>query len=144
MQNNEETCWLFNGKPFTSEDIGKHFGFVYIIRNKQTGRKYIGRKYFWSIRKVKGKTRRQRFESDWKEYYGSSEDLNRDVEILGKQAFIRQIMSLHLTRGGTNYEEVKQQYIHEVLESDDYYNTSIGGKYQTVKSKDMIKASILI
>ena len=80
-----ENAWTFNGKEFDSEDIGDAYGFVYLITTPE-GQKYIGRKYFWSIRKVKGKTRRQRSESDWKKYYGSSDLLKAKIkEDLSKQ-----------------------------------------------------------
>ena len=47
-----ENPWIYDGKEFTSDHIGSHFGFVYRITNKETGRKYIGRKYFWSKRSL--------------------------------------------------------------------------------------------
>ena len=66
-----ENPWTFDGEPFASEDVGKFAGFVYLITNQITGEKYIGRKYFSSIRKKKkSDKRRTRSESDWKEYYG--------------------------------------------------------------------------
>ena len=67
-----ENPWLYEGKPFTSDDIGDFFGYVYLITNKTTGKKYIGRKYFVQNRKPKGGKRRVTKESDWKKYYGSS------------------------------------------------------------------------
>jgi len=124
-----ENPWRFDEEVFDSEDIDKFVGFVYCIVNLIDGRKYIGRKYFHSIRKVKGKTRRQKKESDWKDYYGSSKDLLRDVEEYGKINFKRVILSLHVTRGDCNYEEVKQQFLNNVLESNIYYNDNINGKW---------------
>ena len=122
--------WLFNGEPFESDHIGDSQGFVYLITNTTTNKKYIGRKYFYEIRKVKGKTRRQRRESNWKQYYGSSPSLSEDIEKFGKNVFKREIISLHKTRGDVNYEEVKQQFINDVLESDEWYNDNINGKWQ--------------
>ena len=78
-----ENPWTFDEEIFNDEDIGNYVGFVYIIVNLSDGRKYIGRKYFYNVRKVKGKTRRQKSESNWKEYYGSSENLLTDVEEQG-------------------------------------------------------------
>ena len=41
-----ENPWTFNNKPFTSEDIKSYVGFVYLITELDTDKKYIGRKYF--------------------------------------------------------------------------------------------------
>jgi hypothetical protein len=123
-----ENAWTFNGKEFDSEDIGNAYGFVYLITTPE-GKKYIGRKYFWSIRKVKGKSRRQRTESDWKKYYGSSDLLKAKIKESDKILFRREIISLHSTKGRVNYEEVKEQFINGVLESDDYINDNINGKW---------------
>lgn len=124
-----ENPWIFDEVIFDSEDISNYVGFVYCIVNLIDGRKYIGRKYFHSIRKVKGKSRRQRKESDWKDYYGSSKELLTDVEKHGIINFKRIMLSLHTTRGDVNYEEVKQQFLNNVLESDKYYNDNINGKW---------------
>lgn len=135
-----EFPWTFNGEPFESEDIGNYAGFVYIIENKLNGRKYIGRKYFHSLKKPylkkadreAGKTpRRKKSESNWKEYWGSSEELLTDIEKCGKMYFNRVIFSLHKTKGDVNYEEVKQQFLFNVLESDEWYNNNINGKWHT-------------
>jgi len=121
--------WRFNGETFGDENIGEFVGFVYCIVNRIDGRKYIGRKYFHSIRKVKGKSRRQRSDSDWKTYYGSSKELIEDVKKHGEENFGRFILSLHTTRGDCNYEEVKQQFLNNVLEEDGWYNETINGKW---------------
>ena len=123
-----ENAWTFDGKEFDSEDIGDAYGFVYLITTPE-GQKYIGRKYFWSIRKVKGKTRRQRSESDWKKYYGSSDLLKAKIKESDRNLFRREIISLHSTKGRVNYEEVKEQFINGVVESDDYINDNINGKW---------------
>lgn len=124
-----ENPWLFNNKPFTSNDIGNFAGFVYVIECLHDGKLYIGRKYFHSIRKVKGKSRRQRKESDWKTYYGSSDFLKELVKKHGKENFRRTIMSLHTTQGDCNYEEVRQQFLHNVLEDERFLNENINGKW---------------
>ncbi len=69
--------WLFDNKPFTSADIGKSYGFVYLITDKVTGKMYVGRKYFWSMRKKKGALKRKREESDWKVYLARPMKLRR-------------------------------------------------------------------
>ena len=86
-----ENPWTYQGSTFTSADIDNFFGFVYIITNLQTGKKYIGRKYFTQRRKPRGGKRRVTSESDWKKYYGSSDELKADVKRLGKSEFKREI-----------------------------------------------------
>tara|TARA_B100000029_G_scaffold282593_1_gene276489 strand:- start:522 stop:968 length:447 start_codon:yes stop_codon:yes gene_type:complete len=125
-----ENPWYFNDKPFETEDIEKFQGFVYLIINQLNDKKYIGRKYFYNVRKKKNKRNRVRTESNWKEYYGSSETLLADIEEHGKNNFKRYILSLHTTRGDTNYEEVKQQFLQNVLETDGWYNSNINAKWQ--------------
>ena len=130
-----ENAWTYEGTDFTSDDINDFFGFVYCITNLQTGKKYIGRKYFTSRRKPRGGKRRVASESDWKRYYGSSDELKADVKRLGKEKFKREIISLHETLGKVNYEETKQLFLHNVLTEalDDgtpaYYNSNILGRY---------------
>jgi len=130
-----ENPWLYKGTTFTSDDIGNFFGYVYRITNIQNGRQYIGRKYFYQKRKPKGGKRRITSESDWKRYYGSSDELKQDVKEYGKDNFRREIISLHETLGKVNYEETKQLFLHNVLMEalDDgtpmYYNSNILGRY---------------
>ena len=130
-----ENPWIYEGVPFTSDDIGDYYGFVYRITNTINGKSYIGRKYFVQKRKPKGGKRRVTSESDWKRYYGSSEDLKQDIRRGGKDSFRREILSLHKTLGKVNYEETKQLFIHNVLMEalDDgtpkYYNSNILGRY---------------
>jgi len=129
-----ENPWLFKGKPFLSEDIGEHYGFVYCITNVLSGRRYIGRKYFWSLRKPRGKSRRVKSESDWKRYYGSSDELNVERKEVGNYAFKREILSIHETKGLCNYEETRQLFINNVLSEElhgapAFYNSNILGRY---------------
>ena len=125
-----ENPWLYEGKPFTSDDIGDFFGYVYCITNIITGRKYIGRKYFVQKRKPKGGKRRVTSESDWKRYYGSSDELKQDVKEYGRDNFRREIISLHTTKGWVNYEETRQLFLNNVLSEDEnYYNSNILGRY---------------
>jgi hypothetical protein len=127
--------WIYNGNPFTSEDIGDHYGFVYLIENKLNGKRYIGRKYLWQFRTPKGKKRKVKSESNWKEYYGSCPELKEDIDKLGRENFSRTILSLHKTKGKTNFEETRQLFVNGVLtESLDngtpaYYNSNILNRY---------------
>ena len=130
-----ENAWTYKGTTFTSADINDFFGFVYRITNLQSGNQYIGRKYFYQKRKPRGGKRRVTSESDWKRYYGSSEELNSDRKLLGNSAFKREILSLHTRLGDVNFEETKQLFLHNVLtETLDgktplYYNSNILGRY---------------
>ena len=130
-----ENPWLYQGKVFDTEDIQENFGFVYLINCEETQRKYLGRKYFWSFRTPKGKKRKVKQESDWKNYYGSCPELKEDIKKYGKDKFQRTIVSLHKTLGKTNYEETRQLFLNNVLtEALDsgvptYYNSNILSRY---------------
>ena len=123
--------WYYEEKPFESDNIGDNYGFVYLIINKTNHKKYIGRKYFWQFRTPRGKKRKVKSESDWKNYYGSCPELKEDIDKLGRENFSRTILSLHKTKGKTNYEETRQLFINNVLtESLDngdplFYNSQV-------------------
>ena len=130
-----ENPWRYNGEIFESEQIGSYYGFVYHIRNTVNQKCYIGRKYFVSFTKDKGKTRRSKKESDWKKYYGSCPELKADVKKYGKESFERTILSVHRRMGEVNYEETKQLFLNNVLMerldngTPAYYNSNILGRY---------------
>jgi len=130
-----ENPWLYEGKPFTTDDIGDQFGFVYLITNLESGRKYIGRKNFQQHRKPRGSRRKRTSESNWKAYYGSSKELNEDRKLLGNTSFSREILGLYKTQGKVNYEETRQLFLNNVLTEslDDgtpaYYNSNVLGRY---------------
>lgn len=130
-----ENPWIYQGEVFDTPDIQDYFGFVYLIESKETQRKYLGRKYFWSFRTPKGKKRKVKQESDWQNYYGSCPELKEDIKKYGKNKFQRTILSLHKTLGKTNYEETRQLFLNNVLtESLDngvpaYYNSNILSRY---------------
>jgi hypothetical protein len=122
-----ENPWFYNGKIFESDDIGDYYGFVYRITNTSNGHDYIGRKFFHTIKKrppLKGKKnkRHTKVETDWKTYWGSSQQLLEDIDTLGKEKFTRQIIRLCNTRGETNYCEAYYQFIEGVLLKDNNYN----------------------
>ena len=124
-----ENPWLLDGVPFESDNIGDSHGFVYLITDLIFLKMYVGRKYFWSTRKVKGKKRRQTTESDWKTYYGSNEGLKRLVLDNDVARFRREILSIHKTRGDTNIAEVRELFARNVLERREYLNENISGKW---------------
>ena len=135
MEVDYENPWIYEGRPFTSDDIGDYYGFVYCITNTNTQRSYIGRKYFVQKRKPKGAKRRVTSESNWKQYYGSSEELKQDIRSHGRDNFRREILSLHGTIGKVNYEETRQLFLNDVLTekltdgTPAYYNSNILGRY---------------
>lgn len=122
-----ENPWQYKNDIFTSELIGDNVGFVYRITNLHDGRFYIGKKLFTRAgrKQVKGKKKKIRVESDWKTYYSSSEELNEDVNKLGKHMFRREILKLCESRGELNYFEAKYQFSMDALESDNFYNNLI-------------------
>ena len=111
-------------------------GFVYIITNKTNQRKYIGKKLAkfsrTSTKTVtlkngtkKKKKVKSKIDSDWLEYYGSSNELNKDVELLGRENFTREILFLCKSKAECSYLEAREQFVRRVLESDEYYNNNI-------------------
>lgn len=114
--------WLFNGEPYT--DPGDNIGFVYVIHNKITNKKYIGKKFFWSTKRKQVNKVRKRYkaESDWKTYWSSSEELKLDVTALGKENFTREIIHLCKSKGELSYIELYEQVNQRALLRDDFYN----------------------
>ena len=111
-------------------------GFVYEITNLTNNRKYIGKKlakfskttYKTVVQKngVKKKKKiKSKIDSDWMEYYGSSIELNKDVELLGRDNFTREILFYCKSKAECSYIEAREQFTRRVLESLDYYNGQI-------------------
>jgi hypothetical protein len=130
-----ENPWLYNDEVFESEDIKDYYGFCYLLTDLENGKQYIGRKYFYSIRKKKGIRKKVRSESDWKSYYSSSKKVKQMVLESGHNRFKREILSLYLKKGQVNYNETKLLFQHNVLEAKDdngeklYYNDNIMNRY---------------
>lgn len=119
--------WSHKGDEFTSEMIGDYVGFVYIITNLQNDKMYVGKKLFKSTRKLpplKGKTRKRTktVESDWKMYFGSSEEVKALLNDHGPDIFKREILHLCNGKGELSYMELLEQVDRRVLLDDRYYN----------------------
>ena len=111
-------------------------GFVYMITNTTNGRMYIGKKLakfsrtkYKTVTQKNGKKVKKRIrskvDSDWQEYYGSSDALTKDIEALGKDKFYREILYYCTSKAETSYIEAREQFSRKVLESNDYYNGHI-------------------
>ena len=105
-------------------------GFVYQITNTTNGRMYIGKKlakFKRSRRPLKGRKNKRRYkvDSDWQDYYGSSDELTIDIKKLGKEYFKREILFYCNSKAEMSYVEAREQFARKVLESNDYYNGHI-------------------
>ena len=127
--------WMYQGQVVNElpEDC---VGFVYNITNTISGRQYIGKKLAkfskttYKTVKLKNGTKkkkkiRSKIESDWQDYYGSNLELNKDVELNGKENFTREILHYCKSKAETSYIEAREQFDRKVLESQEYYNGQI-------------------
>lgn len=118
--------WLYNNEELNDLPVDCE-AFVYLITNKTNGMMYVGKKLAkFKVTKapLKGKTNKRRStkESDWREYWGSSDRLKSDIEKLGAENFTREILYFCPSRGIASYLEAREQFERKVLETDDYYN----------------------
>jgi len=140
--------WIHQGSPVHSlpEDC---VGFVYIITNLSNNKKYIGKKLakfakttYKMILQKNGKKVKKRIrksiDSDWQDYYGSCDELTKDIEIVGKQYFRREILHYCKSKSETSYMEAKEQFMRGVLETSNYYNGHIQVR---VHGKHILKVS---
>ncbi len=127
--------WFFQDTPVEElpEDC---IGFVYLITNKISNKKYIGKKLAKFSKttqrtvKLKNGTKkkkkiRSKVDSDWRDYYGSSPELQTDVQTLGSDNFTREILYYCKSKSECSYIEAREQFTRKVLESTDYYNGHI-------------------
>jgi len=126
--------WQYNEEDFTDVLKGME-GFVYLITNLTNNKKYIGKKHFWTRQKDRKTGRRKTKESDWQNYFGSCDELNQDVKTLGKEHFLREILYLCPHKKSMSYYETYEQFNRNVLMSEGYYNTNIGGTFYMSESE---------
>jgi len=124
--------WYYNDKQY-DETPEEFQGFVYIITELDTGKKYIGKKNFWKPKVLPKNSKRNRrvrtrVESDWRTYYGSNTSLQTLKESKGSENYRRDIIRLCETKGEMSYYEAKAQFDNDVLFSDEWYNEFIGCK----------------
>jgi hypothetical protein len=127
--------WLYQG-ALVEQLPEECVGFVYIITNTDSGKKYIGKKLakfskttYKTVKLKNGKKKKKKIrgkiESDWQEYWGSSPNLTADINTLGKDKFTREILHYCKSKSETSYIEAREQFERKVLESQDYYNGHI-------------------
>ena len=121
--------WIYEEKPINElpDDV---VGFVYQITNTTNDRMYIGKKlakFKRSRGPLKGRKNKRRYkvDSDWQDYYGSSDELTIDIKKLGKEYFKREILFYCYSKAELSYIEAREQFARKVLESDNYYNGHI-------------------
>jgi len=125
--------WLFEGTEITELPDDK-VGFVYLITNLDTGRRYIGKKLskFSRVKyKVitqkngikKRKKIRSKVDSDWQTYWSSSPEVQADVKALGEDKFTREILYFADSKGSLSYLEAREQFARQALENPtNWYN----------------------
>lgn len=135
--------WLFEGEELQDDQIPDNaIGFIYLITQKSTGRKYIGRKMLTSSagrKKVGNRTKKVRKESDWRDYWSSSPELKSYITEHGLDDFVREILVFVTSKGSLAAAEEMALYMVGALESDDWWNSNIRSKIYTswVKPDEM-------
>jgi hypothetical protein len=144
--------WLYNDMEISEEDIPTEaIGFVYKIIHIPTGKFYIGKKSIISTRRVKmGKKELTNLkeerklngisgrlpskktvvkESDWKNYFSSSEWIKSEVKRGNQSEFKREVIQFCPTKKSLSYWEVYYQFKYDVLNNEESLNDNIGGRY---------------
>ena len=133
--------WIFQGSPYliTYPEILQQglFGFIYRIDNRLNERIYYGKRCFHTTRKKRGRgfNYRGTWQSDWMQYWGSSDELKTDIIKYGGDQFIRTILTVHRSKHALTYAEEEILFLNNVLRAKlpngmyKYYNANIGARY---------------
>ena len=137
-----QLSWNYQGTEFTS--AGDNYGFVYLL-TFDDGTQYIGKKNFYtyvklpalksgkqrpgSTRIAKNKNGKRVFfdivqkESNWKTYTSSS-------KLIGDRTIVsKEILQLASSKRSLTYLETKYLFTYGVLESTNFLNENILGKF---------------
>ena len=136
--------WLYQDTPV--ETLPEEcVGFVYLITNNLSGRKYIGKKLakfskttYKTVKQKNGTKKRKKIrtkiDSDWQTYWSSSEELKADVIALGEHNFKREILRYCNLKNELSYYEAKYQFDYDVLlDESKWYNGWISVKVRKFK-----------
>lgn len=127
--------WYYNEQALTELPEDK-IGFVYLITNLTTGRRYIGKKLskfsrvkYKMVTQKNGVKKRKRIrskiDSDWQTYWSSSPEVQADVKQLGENKFRREILYFADSKGQLSYLEAREQFHRQVLENPDHWYNGI-------------------
>lgn len=155
--------WIYDGNQVSSVDDMPEgvYGFIYEVTHLPSGRKYLGRKQVTFTRKKKiGKRESKQIkeqkklngeravspkykyvtkESDWKDYYGSSDEVKELIKEGSTDDFKREILEYAFHKKQLSYKETSLLFTRKVLETDEYINSNIQGKWFRKDTKDIIQ-----
>lgn len=155
--------WIYDGNQVLSVDDMPEgvYGFIYEVTHLPSGRKYLGRKQVTFTRKKKiGKRESKQIkeqkklngeravspkykyvtkESDWKDYYGSSDEVKELIKEGSTDDFKREILEYAFHKKQLSYKETSLLFTRKVLETDEYINSNIQGKWFRKDTKDIIQ-----
>jgi hypothetical protein len=136
--------WYYQGTA-VNELPDDCVGFVYLIKNNANGKMYVGKKLAkfakttYRVVKLKNGNKKRKkiktkIDSDWQDYFGSSDELNKDVILLGQDSFKREILRYCKSKSEMSYYEAKYQFDNDVLLNEDkWYNGWISVKVRKFK-----------
>ena len=118
----EHKPWIYKGQEFIEVPKGIE-GFVYLLTDTITGKKYIGKKSFWSVSTVvvNGRKKNTKRESEWKKYYSSNLEIIALTKGGNGARFTREILHLCKTKGTATYLEAKEIFVRGAFEKPDEY-----------------------